>query len=739
VEFIPAFARGFTLLVRPAYLVLLSEEENHYLPGSDVAQVASRIDGRKSVQAIARSLGKAVPAGRVRQIVQTLRERGLLVAAAAGIGSGAAYLAEAAGADPAAAKRALTRTVVSIDSEDSGDAEQLATALRGLGARVGRAGAFTAAIASNLLAPRLEGLNARFHAERRPWLLIKPDGGEPSIGPLFVPGRTGCWACLAHRVKENRWLETRIFGPGYSDAPHLAPVRPLGTAALSALLLAANQIVRWIVEPEEHPLAGKIWRLSADEPRASLHLLSRRPDCPVCGGRRPGRTRVRPLTNHAIAFVSGGGYRAAAPDETVARLEPLVSPVTGIVRSLLRHGNGQAIIYGAEHTLPLPVRSIEHRILGRPGIASGKGMTEAEAKAGCLAEAVERYCAVFQGTERRVRARAEDLPEKAAAPPELASYSDAQYAGRSRWNRSHGNFQRVPEPFDPAIAIEWSPATSLVGGATVFLPTAYCYLQYRDPQAGEYCYANSNGCAAGNVREEALLQGLLELIERDAIALWWYNRARRPGVDVESFREPRLNRIADRLRDRGRSLAVLDLTTDLGMPVFAAVSAGNGGRRPLFGFGAHLDARVAMTRALTELAQVLSTAPAAEAPRKVDLSGSVRDYRRWLRAATLENQPYLTPSRITRKAGDWTTAAPDGLLDCLNVLLGRCSRAGLDVLALDLTRADIGFPVVRVVAPGLRQCWAQFGPGRLYTVPPALGWASRAKRESELNPFPFFL
>jgi len=42
----------------------------------------------------------------------------------------------------------------------------------------------------------------------------------------------------------------------------------------------------------------------------------------------------------------------------------------------------------------------------------------------------------------------------------------------------------------------------------------------------------SNGCAAGNTREEAILQGFLELVERDAAAIWWYGEIRRPAIDL---------------------------------------------------------------------------------------------------------------------------------------------------------------------------------------------------------------
>ena len=64
---------------------------------------------------------------------------------------------------------------------------------------------------------------------------------------------------------------------------------------------------------------------------------------------------------------------------------------------------------------------------------------------------------------------------------------------------------------------------------------------------------------------------------------------------------------------------------------------------------------------------------------------------------------------------------------------------GYEILVLDQTRPEIGFPTARVIIPGLRHFWARFAPGRLYDVPVAMGWLDQPKEESELNPIPFFL
>jgi ribosomal protein S12 methylthiotransferase accessory factor len=66
--------------------------------------------------------------------------------------------------------------------------------------------------------------------------------------------------------------------------------------------------------------------------------------------------------------------------------------------------------------------------------------------------------------------------------------------------------------------------------------------------------------------------GFFELIERDAVAMWWYNGLSVPAVDLASFDDPYIGRTQDFCRRNGRELWVLDVTNDFEIPAFAAVS-----------------------------------------------------------------------------------------------------------------------------------------------------------------------
>ena len=168
--------------------------------------------------------------------------------------------------------------------------------------------------------------------------------------------------------------------------------------------------------------------------------------------------------------------------------------------------------------------------------------------------------------------------------------------------------EHASQLFDPAAEIEWSPVWSLRDKRFRYLPTSILYFSYPAAAVG----ADSNGCAAGNTREEAIVQGFLELVERDSYAIWWYNRLERPEVDLAQFNDPYIRDLKAQFAETGRRLWLLDVTSDLGIPSFVAVAHWMEGKREQveFGSGAHFDARIAALRALTEINQFLSIGPA---------------------------------------------------------------------------------------------------------------------------------
>jgi ribosomal protein S12 methylthiotransferase accessory factor len=220
-------------------------------------------------------------------------------------------------------------------------------------------------------------------------------------------------------------------------------------------------------------------------------------------------------------------------------------------------------------------------------------------------------------------------------------------------------------------------------------------------------------------------------VERDAYAIWWYNRLQRPEVDLSQFNDSYIRDLQMQFTEMGRRLWVLDVTSDLGVPSFVAIAhwIDDGKENIEFGSGAHFDPRIAALRTLTELNQFLA----------IGLMGGAKSDKSTLDGTTpfrLQDHPFLTPSNSSAVSSELGSRL-GGLRthQQVSACVELAEQAALDFLVLDQTRPDIEAPVVRVVVPGLRHFYRRFGPGRLYDVPIKLGLRDRPLLESALNPF----
>jgi ribosomal protein S12 methylthiotransferase accessory factor len=371
----------------------------------------------------------------------------------------------------------------------------------------------------------------------------------------------------------------------------------------------------------------------------------------------------------------------------------------------------------------------------------GKGITPIHAEVSALCEAIERYSGNFHGDEERIRGSLLSLGEQAIHPNTCQLYHERQYADRATWNAKHASFQQVADPFDPDAVMDWTPVWSMTQRRHRYLPTGLLYYGAPAEPGQRYVRADSNGNAAGSSIEDAVLQGLLELVERDAVALWWYNRTRAPAVDIDAFGDPWTEELREVYASLGREVWVLDVTSDLEIPVMVALSRRIGGESEgiMFGFGAHLDPRLALRRALTELNQMMPAIIDARGDGQYTGEDPDADY--WLRHVTLANQPYLAPDPGARPKvpGDYNYAPCQDLFDDVAAIQNKVETLGMELMVLDQTRPDIGLPVVKVMVPGMRHFWARLAPGRLYDVPVRLGRQPHPTSYEELNPIPMFL
>jgi ribosomal protein S12 methylthiotransferase accessory factor len=727
-----------------AQVLLLDEREAKLLEGRVFPLLSPLLDGRRSVDEIYATLGGSVFPAEVEYALEIGRLRGLIVEGSDEAPPfGAAPFWHVLGLSWQQVRDCLAHARVSVRSVGSVAAAEAAEPLSRLGAACAPGGDLSLVLADDYLHPELEALNREALESGRPWLLARPVGNTAMIGPLFVPGHTGCWECLAQRLRSNRLVE------GFLERRGAVPVRPplsaVPTLVRAALELAATEVVRAMVLRERSPLAGRVLTWDAVALESARHVLVRRPQCPACGTPRDPARAPEPVVLRSCPrrAANEGGHRREPAEVTHRRLSHHVSPITGVVRSLQSFGeedeSGLAHSYAAGHNFALMSADVRFLLATLRGRSGGKGTSDVQARVSAIAEAIERYAGVWRGEEPSVLASYAELGAAAVQPYALMGYSETQYRERDVRNTPDGSrFHYIPEPFDETRPLHWTPVWSLTGGGFRWVPATYCFYGHPDQQRWLFSTCDSNGNAAGSTLEEAVLQGFLELVERDAVAMWWYNRVQRPGVDLGSFREPYLDALQEHYRRLGRELWVVDLTADLGIPVFGGISrrVGASAEDIVVGFGAHLDPRLALLRAVTEVNQFLPAVQAQDARGNTIYRFPEREAIDWWRTATIAENPYLLPhpELAPTTAATYADRSTGDLRDDVELCVEAARARGLEVLVMDQSQPDVDMAVVKVLVPGMRHFWKRFGPGRLYDVPVELGWLASPTPEAELNP-----
>ncbi|HSF75425.1 MAG TPA: TOMM precursor leader peptide-binding protein [Microcoleus sp.] len=729
---------------------LLSERNAAVLSDPIYAELAPLLDGNHSIDEIVKQLQDRLPASYIYYGLSQLKNQGYLSNGDELLSPSLQIFCEQLNISVEVAHDRLQTTKVAVRAIGSMDAAELIQTLESHQIQVSEDADLEVVLCDDYLQLDLAALNQLALQKSRPWLLVKPIGTIIWLGPLFYPRKTGCWECLAQRLRCNRPIEGYLKRRTNDTAPLTPPLAKIPGVLQTALGMTAIEVLKWIVQNRENKrLEGVLITHDTLTLETQSHILTKRPQCPVCGFSK-SQNSAKPipliLGSRKKTFTAEGGHRCSSPEATLSKYQHHISPITGVIRELQKlpdRLDGFHNYVAKHHFISMfdDLRSLAQNIGGRSG---GKGRTDIQARVSGLGEAIERYSGVFQGDEIRIKSSYQQLGDRAIHPNACMNFSQSQYSDRQNWNASCQSFsQRVPEPFDETNAIEWTAVWSLTQQEFKYLPTAYCYFGYPKPEKPD-CWADTNGCAAGNTLEEAILQGFMELVERDSVALWWYNRIQRPEVDLDSFDEPYFRSLQESYQSIHRDLWVLDVTSDLNIPTFVAVSkcCDRDSEDILLGFGSHFDAKIAVGRALTEINQILGVVLPTNADGKTQYASSAEPLAlNWWQTATLQNQPYLVPDKSSRTKvySDYAQNWSDDLLEDIKRCQQIVEQKGMEMLVIDQTRPDIGLKVVKVIVPRMRHFWKRLGAGRLYDVPVQMGWLNEPISEDNLNPIPMWL
>ncbi|HKY39288.1 MAG TPA: YcaO-like family protein [Polyangiaceae bacterium] len=374
-----------------------------------------------------------------------------------------------------------------------------------------------------------------------------------------------------------------------------------------------------------------------------------------------------------------GTHRVSSPEETRSRVWPLLKPL-GITRV--------ANITGLDF-IGIPVVAVYRPNARSLSVAQGKGCTLTCAEVSGVMESIEFYHAenisepLLHGSFNQLRF------SKPLLSPELLPRSAV---GR----------------YNPELKLSWISGVDLVEEQESWVPYELVHTDFTLPfPAGSGCFPmTSNGLASGNHLWEAVSHGISEVIERDAATLFSLlpektREARR--VRLASVDAPECIELLQRFEDAGVVVAIFDMTSDNRVPVFRAVivDAKSNPDRPLApstGTGCHPARSVALARALTEAAQSRLTMIAGS---RDDLAQE--QYQSLVDVKRLhERRAWILQTGAAHRFQDTPNYESDDVGDDVAWQKERLMAVGIEhVVAVDLTKPELGIPVVRVIIPGL--------------------------------------
>ncbi|MCA2219780.1 YcaO-like family protein [Nonomuraea aurantiaca] len=248
-----------------------------------------------------------------------------------------------------------------------------------------------------------------------------------------------------------------------------------------------------------------------------------------------------------------------------------------------------------------------------------------------------------------------------------------------------------PTVLHDGLPLDWVVGRSLVDGSERLVPkeSVGFSLLRKSGWNPPVFFESTNGLASGNTLVEAVLHALYEVIERDAVTTAMAGGDKGVLVDPGTLGSPVVDELCGLLTRARVGLEVRSLPSPTGLPCFLARISCDDYPPAFMGFGCHLGSEIALTRAVTEAAQArLGYISGA----RDDLHPGVHDGAR--------HRP--VPATDTGEAIPKLTAH-QSLVDDLADVVGRAAAAfSAAPLVVDLTRDEIGVPVVRVVAPGSR-------------------------------------
>ncbi|MTI46082.1 ribosomal protein S12 methylthiotransferase accessory factor [Roseibium hamelinense] len=442
---------------------------------------------------------------------------------------------------------------------------------------------------------------------------------------------------------------------------------------------------------------------------------------------------VQDLVRAGILSLRNGGL-IPAHDVSPADLA-LFAPMVDLVRPKLRHLAQEQSPWAFCTAMATPYAG---KVCGEGGshrtiAAGGQGESAGHAVLACLGELSERLSFFLMGEDNRVSKDCSGLPDLALGP--VLGFSARQ---EMELARRHAVLRQA---FDGNL-IDWNKlsrrrviAKNVTLGGRAAVPSMGVFFG-EAPAAGVPVrgLASTVGAAVWGSFEGAVERAIYEAIERDAVAMAWYNRLGITSLEMGGYPQAEHEKKLSWLENRSRQTRFFRVESDLPVHVVCAISANSDGYWGAFGAAASGrlgDAVAAAAREMLQCEQSLKMAARSHDKGHLDAKEPIA----------------LKYARYTRIFDDLRLSgvprAPEALFDqsySFEDLLEACRAKSIALWACDITHPAFKIPAIKVLSPQLCTWQARFGKRRLFETPVALGWRGKPAEEDtfeERVSFPF--
>lgn len=381
--------------------------------------------------------------------------------------------------------------------------------------------------------------------------------------------------------------------------------------------------------------------------------------------------RPRPIQfKDALKQYSHDQDKVMQPEQTVARFkERLAQTGLNILDDVVRIDKGR---------LDIPVYFSVCGPEARSAIGNykqmGKGATPSQAQASAVMELGERFSlfSFYKNPDNFTQACLNDLKAPAMDFETIARSVD-----------DHSDDLPVVRRIFSKLPLKWTWAHHLTRDDVVMVPFNWFW-----------AINQFNGSSAGNCNEEALCQGICEVVERHVSALISRDKINVSLIDPGSIIDPVALELISKYRKNGIELRLSDFTLDMGIPSVGAI-AWDPATFPkqseiVWTAGTMPNAAKALCRALTEVAQLAgefnssSNYEASGLPKFTDLQQA--DY-------------ILNPGK-TVGLNDLPDLEDDNIKTEVERCIGALAQRKMDVFTVDVRHPRLDLPAFYTIIPG---------------------------------------